>query len=93
MLTSGMVTGMYLFFPLAKLKVFLLEKLTTSSLVIQPTLRKIVLLLPSSKTDHFKLRTLLLHWSYLLSELLCSRSVPGSMKVKGRRNERQQAGW
>lgn len=48
MLTSGMVTGMYLFFPLAKLQVFLLDKLTTSSLVIQPTLRKVVLLHPSS---------------------------------------------
>lgn len=39
MLTSGMVTGMYLFFPLAKLQVLLLAKLTTTSLV---------------KTEHFK---------------------------------------
>lgn len=93
MLTSWIVTGIYLFFPPTKLQVLLLAKLTTTSLVIQPTLRKNVLFLPSSRTDLFKLRTLLFYWSYLLSELLCSHSIPGSMKVKGRRSESQQAGW
>ena len=45
-------------FPLAKLQVFLYAKLSNASLIIQASLRKIVLLLLSSRTDHFKLRTL-----------------------------------
>lgn len=45
-------------FPFAKLQVFLYAKLSTASLVIQVSLRKIILLLLSSRTSHFKLRTL-----------------------------------
>lgn len=38
-------------FPLAKLQVFLYTRLTTASLVIQPSSRKIFLLLPSPRAD------------------------------------------
>lgn len=50
--------GHVFIFPFAKLQVFLYAKLSTASLVTQPSLRKIVLLLLLSRTDHFKLRTL-----------------------------------
>lgn len=91
MLTSGMVRGMYLFFPLAKLQVLLLAKLTTTSLVMQPTLRKNVLLLPSSRTDHFKFRIILFYWSYLLSDLLFLFDT-WEHEILGK-SESQPAGW